>query len=102
VSARSQEDILYRDELTSLAGLESVQIHYTLTRSQPDGWTGFTRRVDDEMLAAIGPAPAEQPRAFVCGRTPFVERTADVLVGLGHNPLAIRTEGFGPTGGSTR
>ena len=51
------------------------------------------------MLEAVGPSVAEHPRVFVCGPTAFVERAADLLVGLGHQPAAIRTERFGPTGG---
>ena len=51
------------------------------------------------MLTTVGPGPAERPRAFVCGPTAFVERVADLLVGLGHEPSTIRAERFGPTGG---
>jgi ferredoxin-NADP reductase len=51
------------------------------------------------MLAEVGPAPEERPRAYVCGPTPFVETVAEALVGLGHDPQAIKTERFGPTGG---
>jgi ferredoxin-NADP reductase len=51
------------------------------------------------MLAEIGPPPTEAPRAFVCGPTPFVERAADLLVELGHDPARIHAERFGPTGG---
>lgn len=98
VSARGWDDVIYRDELGSLARGGGVDIRYTLTRSRPNGWTGFSRRVDEDMLRAIGPAPEERPRVFVCGPTPFVERTAELLVGLGHEPAAIRTERFGPTG----
>ena len=43
--------------------------------------------------------PAEQPRFFTCGPTPFVEAVAEALVRLGHEPRAIKTERFGPTGG---
>jgi ferredoxin-NADP reductase len=96
VSARSWDDVLYRDELARLAPGEA---HVTLTRSRPDGWTGFDRRVDAEMLTAVGPGAADAPRVFVCGPTTFVERAADLLVGLGHPPSAIRAERFGPTGG---
>jgi ferredoxin-NADP reductase len=96
VSARRWDDVLYRDEL---ARLDGVAAHYTLTREAPDGWTGYTRRVDGAMLAEIGPAPAERPHVFVCGPTAFVERAADELVELGHSPRAIRAERFGPTGG---
>jgi ferredoxin-NADP reductase len=94
VSARGWEDVLYRAELARLA----VPVHYTLTRSRPPGWTGFDRRVDAEMLAAVGPPAAERPRVFVCGPTAFVERVADLLVELGHEPAAVRAERFGPTG----
>jgi ferredoxin-NADP reductase len=37
--------------------------------------------------------------AYVCGPTPFVEAVATALVQLGHEPLRIKTERFGPTGG---
>jgi ferredoxin-NADP reductase len=99
LSARSLPDILYRDELQTLASAGGVAVHETLTREQPPGWTGFARRVDAEMLEAVGPAPAQRPRTFVCGPTAFVERAADLLVELGHEPRAIRAERFGPTGG---
>jgi ferredoxin-NADP reductase len=98
VSSRGLEDILYRDELSTLAGSKGLDVHHTLTRSVPAGWAGWTRRVDAEMLAAFGPAPAQRPRIFVCGPTAFVERAADLLVELGHRPAEIRAERFGPTG----
>jgi ferredoxin-NADP reductase len=99
VSARSPEDILYSAELERLAALDTVQIHYTLTRSRPAGWSGFEGRVDAEMLTAVAPPAAAQPRTFVCGPTAFVEHVADLLVTLGHQPAAIHAERFGPTGG---
>jgi ferredoxin-NADP reductase len=99
VSARSAPEVLYRDELHRLAAGDGLAVHETLTREQPAGWTGFARRVDADMLAAIGPEPARAPRTFVCGPTAFVERVADLLVEIGHAPTTIRAERFGPTGG---
>jgi ferredoxin-NADP reductase len=96
LSSRRLHDVIYRDEL---AGLADVGVTITLTREQPDGWMGFGRRVDAEMLEAVGPPPAARPRVFVCGPTGFVEQAADLLVALGHDPAAIRAERFGPTGG---
>jgi ferredoxin-NADP reductase len=94
-SARTWDDVIYRDELERPApGLEVV---YTLTREQPEGWTGYARRVDTELLAEV--APQEAALTFVCGPTPFVETVAQALVDLGRDPLRIRTERFGPTGG---
>jgi ferredoxin-NADP reductase len=99
LSAREWEAVLYRDELGRLASAAGgLGITYTLTRAQPTGWSGYARRVDADMLAAVGPAAAATPHVFVCGPTPFVESVADALVGLGHTADAIHTERFGPTG----
>jgi ferredoxin-NADP reductase len=97
-SSRSWDDIIYRDELERLGG-GGLTVAHTLTRSQPPNWAGYTRRVDVDMLAEVGPAPTERPRTYVCGPTPFVEAVAEALVRLGHEPQAIKTERFGPTGG---
>jgi len=97
-SSRSWEDVIYRDELTELADAE-IKVVHTLTRSQPEGWDGYARRVDSEMLTEAGPPPDARPHVYVCGPTPFVETVANALVGLGHDPATVRTERFGPTGG---
>ena len=97
-SSRSWEDVIYREELERLAG-DGLTVVHTLTRSQPPGWTGYARRVDAEMLAEVGPSPAEVPTVYICGPTPFVEAAAEVLVQLGHEPHRVRTERFGATGG---
>jgi ferredoxin-NADP reductase len=96
-SARSLDDLLYRNELERLNGAISVQI--TLTRSTPPGWDGLSRRIDAEILETVGPPPDARPRVFVCGPTAFVEGVADLLVGSGHDPANVHTERFGPTGG---
>jgi ferredoxin-NADP reductase len=96
-SARTLEDVIYRDELERLAG-DGLDIHLTLTRSQPRGWTGHSRRVDAPLLAQVAPSPEQRPLSFVCGPTPFVESVALALVGLGHDPALVKTERFGPTG----
>ncbi len=94
LSARSPDDVLFASELEALDG---VRVERTFTRSAPDGWTGYTRRVDREMLAEVAPAPGA--RVYICGPTGFVEGVAGNLVALGHDPSRIRTERFGATGG---
>ena len=98
LSARSLEDVLYREELGKLGAGDGLVVDYTLTRDQPPNWGGFARRIDAEMLTTVGPAPRRGPRIYVCGPTAFVEQAANLLVQLGHQPAAIRTERFGPTG----
>ena len=98
VSVRSPDDLLYRDELARLGAAEGLSVHCTFTRNPPPDWGGFARRVDAEMLTAVGPLAARRPRIFICGPTAFVELAANLLVRLDHQPDAIRTERFGPTG----
>jgi ferredoxin-NADP reductase len=97
-SARTLADVLYRDELDKLADDPHRAVTITLTREASPQWTGRRGRVDADLLDAMGWPPADQPRCFVCGPTPFVEAAADALVGLGHDPLNVKTERFGPTG----
>jgi ferredoxin-NADP reductase len=99
LSARTLEDVYYRSEVEELAS-GSVDIRITLTRGDaPPGWSGWTRRIDRDMLAEVGPPPSERPLVYVCGPTPFVEEAARLLVELGHEPARVHTERFGPTGG---
>jgi ferredoxin-NADP reductase len=99
-SARTLDDVIYRQELERLAAAgDGFEAAYALTREQPRGWSGYSRRVDAEMLADIAWAPADGALAFVCGPTAFVEAAASGLVALDYPPGRVKTERFGPTGG---
>ena len=99
-SSRSLGDVIYRDELERLAGAGTgLEVAHTLTRGQPEGWSGYRRRIDREMLAEVAPPPERRPLCYVCGPTPLVESVASALAELGHEASRIRTERFGPTGG---
>lgn len=97
-SARALDDVIYRKELTRLAGRPAVGVTFTLTRAAPADWKGFRRRIDRAMLEEVGWPPSAAPHAYVCGPTPLVESVASLLVELGHDPARVRTERFGPTG----
>jgi ferredoxin-NADP reductase len=98
-SSRTFDEIIYRDELGRLAAARNgFEVLHTLTRGQPPGWTGYSRRIDEAMLAeALEPLGAEA-RAYACGPTALVEVVANGLVRLGLPPDRVRTERFGPTG----
>jgi ferredoxin-NADP reductase len=99
-SSRSYEEIIYRKELEDLAARDGLlEVSHTLTRSKPEGWSGYHRRIDAEMLKEVTWSPDQSPLAFVCGPTPLVEAVATALVGLGHGPARVKTERFGATGG---
>jgi ferredoxin-NADP reductase len=100
-SSRRWNEVIYRDELAHLAEDDStLEVVHTLTREQPEGWTGFKRRIDRAMLEEVAWPASERPRVFVCGPTPLVESVAAALVDLGHDPALVKTERFGPTGGT--
>jgi ferredoxin-NADP reductase len=98
-SSRTPDDIIYRLELERLAANDAgFSLIHTVTRVRPAGWSGESRRVDREMLAAHVFPASRAPRIFICGPTLFVETVADQLLSLGHDPSAIATERFGPSG----
>ena len=94
-SARSLPEVIYHDELS---GYGDVAVTYTLTRRQPPGWAGQAGRVTPDLLAEVAWPAGQDPVAFVCGPTGFVEHAADGLVALGYPPNRVRTERFGGTG----
>lgn len=98
-SARTSDEILYRDELEMLAEDLHREVTVTLTRERSETWAGRLGRVEAALLSAVGWPPSVQPHCYVCGPTPFVEDVADALVGLGHAAANVKTERFGPTGG---
>ena len=99
-SSRTYEDIIYRDELERLAlSGAGITVAHTLTRSQPKGWEGYARRVDREMVRDVAWSVDRAPQVFICGPTSFVEAASGLLVDFGYDPLWIRTERFGATGG---
>ena len=97
LSSRTIEDVIYREELEALSG-EGFEVVHTLTRSQPPGWAGYSRRIDSELLAEVAWPASESPRVYVCGSTRFVDAAADALLQAGYDALWIRTERFGATG----
>jgi ferredoxin-NADP reductase len=96
-SARSLENVIYREELD--ANDPGLEVVLTLTRSQPPGWTGRSGRLDADALAEVAWPAADRPLALVCGPTSFVEAVAAGLVELGYDSARVKTERFGATGG---
>ncbi|MBR0858286.1 ferredoxin reductase [Bradyrhizobium liaoningense] len=99
-SARSLADVVYREELDAMASRDNnLRLVYALTREQPNDWAGHRGRIDEALLADNYFSRKRHPTSFVCGPTDFVESIARMLVGLSLDPLSIKTERFGPSGG---
>jgi ferredoxin-NADP reductase len=98
-SSRTYDDVIYREELDRLAARkDSFELFHTLTRSQPEGWTGFDRRIDTRMLADVSRLYGARALTFICGPTALVETAANGLLELGLKSERIKTERFGPSG----
>ncbi len=101
-SSRTPEDVIYAEELERLnAARDGLEVFYTFTRAQPPGWTGYARRIDSQMLTEVIRPFGSAPYAYICGPTLLVEAVADALVQIHIPPAQIRTERFGPTGGTS-
>ncbi len=98
-SSRTLEDVIYYDELMKLHGAkDGLKIFHTLTRQTPAGWTGYSRRIDLQMLGEVAAPLGNKTQAYICGPTLLVEAVANGLLQNGLAQNQIRTERFGPTG----
>ncbi len=97
-SARTPADVYFDDELRGLVAASApLRLDLVYTRRTPDGWPVPAARITREALEGVVIPVADEPLVYVCGSTGFVERVADWLVELGHDPRSIRTERYGGT-----
>ena len=104
-SVRTPAGLFYADELRRLAATgDGFELFVTATRlgapapGEPVEWPGLVGRIDKEMLAGIAWPASENPLAYVCGPTAFVETATGLLVAAGYDPGRVRAERFGPSG----
>jgi ferredoxin-NADP reductase len=97
-SIRDPQSALYSAELREHSA--EVPTTYAYTRRVPDGSAEWPHRIDAATIAAATWPAASAPTCYVCGPTGFVERAADLLRNAGHEPARIKTERFGPSGGT--
>jgi ferredoxin-NADP reductase len=100
-SVRAPESIIYASELRQRATEdEGLTVTYVYTRATPPGWPTLPHRVDAATIAQTAFLTTESPSSFVCGPTPFVEAVANLLTAAKYDSSRIKTERFGPTGGT--
>jgi ferredoxin-NADP reductase len=96
-SVKTYQDMAYKYELFPQTGNPSQDVVMTFTSRSPDGWKGYSRRIDADMLTEILATFQSHPTAYVCGPTPMVESVSNLLVKLGLDPATIKAERFGST-----
>jgi len=100
-SSRTPEDVIYSNELESRRATDDgLEVFHTFTRAQPPVWTGYARRIDQPMLREVAGPLGKTPQVFICGPTLLVESVANALVQIGIPAAQVRTERFGPSGGT--
>ncbi|AFY58019.1 flavodoxin reductase family protein [Rivularia sp. PCC 7116] len=79
-SARTQEDIIFREELELMAAKYSnFQLAINLTGKEFDlNWTGYKGRLNETMLLEMAPDLVERI-AYVCGSESFLESVETIL-----------------------
>jgi ferredoxin-NADP reductase len=97
-SARSIDDVIGGMQLSTAS---DADVTITLSRTAPDDWQGARGRIDGALLLQHVVSPDRMPRVYICGPTSFVETATMLMLELGHDAAAIRTERFGATGGTS-
>ena len=94
-SARSPEDIIFRQELEMMTRYPNFKLAVTVTRpvsGQP--WYGYTGRINETILPAIAPDYKDRT-VYVCGPNPFMEATKELLQKIGFPMENYYEESFG-------
>ena len=96
-SARTWDDIIFRDELLAArAAGRTMAVVLATTREDPRPGVDLGGRLDAAALTALLARWAHAPqRVYVCGSNAFVEAIATALVEAGLAPARIRTERYG-------
>jgi NAD(P)H-flavin reductase len=91
-SARSTDEFGYEAELRQLADGGRLRLRQTVTREEPEGWTGPRGRVDGAMVQSMLVSPAT--RCVLCGPPGMVSTTSALLKAAGVPEGRILTETF--------
>jgi ferredoxin-NADP reductase len=80
-SARTPDELAYRDELERLAAAGRIRLYLTVTRTKHEPWAGRRGRIDMDLLRDALPAP--HARCLVCGPPAMVHDARHGLRRLG-------------------
>ncbi|MDZ7839542.1 MAG: ferredoxin reductase family protein [Gammaproteobacteria bacterium] len=89
---RSEEQIMYRNELADMVAELDLEILHVLSES-PSGWSGATGVIDETLLREnLGPDPGRL--YVVCGPGAMIESVEDILSRLGIPKSRVLAEKF--------
>jgi ferredoxin-NADP reductase len=100
-STRGPDTLFYAAELEDIADHQpGMSVDVVYTRGAPPGWDGRVGRLDAMSLAALAGPQDARLCCFVCGPTSFVENIANLLIDQALPSRQVKTERFGPSGGT--
>lgn len=92
-SARSPEQVFFRDEFAALAAADRLRVDWFFTRTAGSGPRPAGRITREEFAAAILPV-ASRPLLYLCGSTEYVDTLGEWLLDAGYPIDDIRIERF--------
>lgn len=95
-AVRSPEETFFGADVDAIAAADpAVAVDRVYSRQAPRDAARSAGRLTRDLLAQLVPPPADRPRVFVCGSTPFVEQVLRWCADLGHDLSDVRAERFG-------
>ena len=91
-SARSVDELAYRDELEAMAAAGRITLRLTVTREENEAWPGRRGRIDEQLLAEA--LPSREAACLVCGPPALVSDIRACLNRLGVPERAIVVERY--------
>ncbi|NNM87221.1 MAG: oxidoreductase [Phycisphaerae bacterium] len=92
---RSQEDIIFREELAAMESLDRPQVRVVHVLSRPSAdWQGCRGRLDRSMLAELLGGKVVEKDFYVCGPPTMAEATLRILREMGVPRSSIYSEQF--------
>jgi ferredoxin-NADP reductase len=88
-SARSQDEFAYRDELQRLAAEQRINLVMTVTRDQPETWSGERGRLNEALIRRL--LNGADTQCVVCGPATLVADTTAILRALGVKDVVTET-----------
>ena len=94
-SARTERDLIFRDELSFLAARHPrFRPIFTLTHAGAPAWTGLTGRISARLIEDAVPDFRERT-VFLCGPTPFMDTVKAALTDAEFPMANFHAESFG-------
>jgi predicted ferric reductase len=90
---RRFEEAAFAEELEMLRGNLDLEVIHVV-QEPPEGWSGETGLIDDELLRRRLPARFERLQYFICGPPPMMDALEDALSRVGVPAERIHSERF--------